>query len=363
MKCRLLLAFLTLLSVSFRIEAQEMLRTWDKGPLTWDDFQQVRDSEAPSYFCYSLNFYEDVVEMGDTTLLRRFATACMNCSQSWVNERNMHDMELRYNQLLFDLVECYRRELQTWLDQCADYRVNDLLNEVLESCALMLDTCEMATDCGRDAEAMEAWEEMVAEQLKKSPSEPKTAVPSAIFEEKASVTSGLGLAVQGFVGSLSSYFKPAVLLDADFGFIFKNHDLNVAVRMGYSNLNKEYELNAWQENERFFDCNVDLTYGYRINLTSTLSAVPFAGVSYLNYSLMEYTDNGLTKASFMPVAGIDWRIRYSTTYDLLSYEKEKSDDFMRVRCGVTYAHFNDLLDGLCFQVSVGFFFESCCLYR
>ena len=90
--------------------AQEELRTWDMGPLSWDDFT-LTDSSRGENHSY-LEFFFSIEEFPEGL----WAMAFMDTHQSWVDKNWRTDNELLYNQVIFDLVEWQRRQMQMALD-------------------------------------------------------------------------------------------------------------------------------------------------------------------------------------------------------------------------------------------------------
>ena len=95
-----------------------MPRAWEKGPLGWNNFTLVTESigEEHSYLEYSLDIENRKYENDGVTWWGKTAVANMDKNSTWVDKNHCTAAELRYNQVLFNIVELYRRHLQVDID-------------------------------------------------------------------------------------------------------------------------------------------------------------------------------------------------------------------------------------------------------
>lgn len=136
-----------------------MPRAWEKGPLGWNNFTLVTESigEEHSYLEYSLDIENRKYENDGVTWWGKTAVANMDKNSTWVDKNHCTAAELRYNQVLFNIVELYRRYLQVDIDTCGhadrDYYMQLLGNETSRYCR--------ETRYGADTAAVDWWDQQV----------------------------------------------------------------------------------------------------------------------------------------------------------------------------------------------------------
>ncbi len=146
-------------------QAQDTLRTWDRGSLTWDDFTMVDSSIGAehSYLEFMLDIEERDYAVNSFVWPKPelLAVALMNKSLSWVDSNHRTPAELHYNQVLFNIVEFYRRRMQVAIDTgglgCVDYYFRKLSYEVDSFCH--------STRYGADTTCVNRWERNLKRQL------------------------------------------------------------------------------------------------------------------------------------------------------------------------------------------------------
>ena len=115
MKIKIVIIFLANLILAYGLFAQNNTREWSQGKLTWDDFKEgkseLHESQI-SYFAYSFLFFPERQMFENALVVRNVARAHMDRNLSWVNPEYKTEQLLRYNQVIFDIVELYRRKLQ-----------------------------------------------------------------------------------------------------------------------------------------------------------------------------------------------------------------------------------------------------------
>lgn len=86
--------------------------------LIWADFRGKSVMEnTPSYMTAVLAINpEEIGQDNNSSQYRLIAVAAVNCEESYVDIDRVDDQRLRYHQLQFDLLEYYRRRLQTELN-------------------------------------------------------------------------------------------------------------------------------------------------------------------------------------------------------------------------------------------------------
>ena len=98
--------------------ADVALKSWSDGPLTWNDFLgQAVIKDEPSYMKAYLAITPAEMSSSKTNVLYRLeASALMNTTVSFADNKFRTAQRLRYHQLQFDVLEYMRRRLQAELN-------------------------------------------------------------------------------------------------------------------------------------------------------------------------------------------------------------------------------------------------------
>ena len=94
------------------------LKKWSDGPLIWADFRGKSEVDGvPSYLKATLSIASEEYQPGSKSASYRLsAEAVANCELSFADIDKVDDQRLRYHQLQFDVLEYYRRRLQSELN-------------------------------------------------------------------------------------------------------------------------------------------------------------------------------------------------------------------------------------------------------
>ena len=146
-----------LLAVVVAAQGQGRGRPWKRGALRLEDFGEVaaagRDN---SHLEYGITYTPAGITEGLHTYLFCRTSAAMYPTASWMAEGHADEAELAYNQVLFDLVEVYRRQMQQeamLLTKKMQYE--RLLAITLDHLDREIQTVQVATEAGRDSMALE----------------------------------------------------------------------------------------------------------------------------------------------------------------------------------------------------------------
>ena len=112
-----LIVILVELVFTFGLIAQEYRKEWADGKLTWEDFKEREGGQRISELKYYLGYNSGKQKYGNTIISRNIALGYMDSNLSWINPKHKTEQHLRYNQVVFDIVEVHRRRLQIELDR------------------------------------------------------------------------------------------------------------------------------------------------------------------------------------------------------------------------------------------------------
>lgn len=155
----MLAAMLVALSaVTLTAQGQSRGRSWKRGPLRADDFTAAAPAVDPanSHLEYDITYSLNGVDEGLNTYLYCRGAALVYPRQSWLADGHNDEVELVYNQAIFDLVEIYRRHMErnAFLMK-KRYQYNPLLEETLTQLNREVEALQAATDYGRDSVVLE----------------------------------------------------------------------------------------------------------------------------------------------------------------------------------------------------------------
>ena len=143
--------------------AQNALYSWDKGNLTWDCFKKVDTTigEEHSYLEFLLDMEEHMYYEFASVAVDYIACAYMDTTLSWVSKKHCTQQELKYNQVLFNIVELCRRRMQEDFDTTGtvnlDYYMRLASHEVDRYCR--------DTRYGADTAAIRQWDITVRNRM------------------------------------------------------------------------------------------------------------------------------------------------------------------------------------------------------
>jgi hypothetical protein len=205
----------------FEAIGQSVERLWEEGKLSWDDFkgEPFLESANSSELNYNLSYITTKKKVGDTTLFMFETRNYMNPGISWVKESDKSEQLLKYNQLLFDILEIHRRKLQSTLHRLDNiYRAEDKFRTEFEYCNQELRRFRKETKQGADLAALEYWEKRISTELGDNPFELIPEYDEGWFGYGMNAGFGTGL----LTGSIGDHFTPTFDFTYGFDFAIKN---------------------------------------------------------------------------------------------------------------------------------------------
>ena len=112
---RILLTIISIIII-VGVYGQENRKNWTDGKLTWNDFQEREQSIGVSELEYFLGYNTGKHKFNDTTVFRIQTFCYMDRNLSWIDKDFKNNQYLKYNQVIFNIAELYRRKLQYALD-------------------------------------------------------------------------------------------------------------------------------------------------------------------------------------------------------------------------------------------------------
>jgi hypothetical protein len=317
--CRLFAMLLIFLSGSYLPLAAQDIQ-WSDGPLSWDDFGELGESEDPSSLYFFLNQKMERIRKGSEVLIYWKAIAGLPEEKLAVKPGYKSPHFLMFHQTLFDMVELHRRRFQFALYRVgSSFEAAQVRQSELERCQYFMGQLYYETQVGADTAAVSFWHELIRYELSQID---RVVVPDY---KKSAFGYGLeiGLGSSMFTGEVGNRFASAFDLYYGFQFAYKKYMLLLDATIGFTSVSESfYHQELWEEDQRLTYFLVNAALGYRFRQARRLHIVPFAGIGFTEFAFSltdEEQDAGIKPpkvGELVPVAGVrfDYRFRVARNY-------------------------------------------------
>jgi len=219
------------------IIAQNYKKEWADGKLTWEDFTERKGGLNASELKYFLGYSSEKQVFKDTVVWRYVAFAYMDKSLSWVNPEYKTEENLRYNQLIFDIVEVHRRMLQMELDRVNSvFEIERRFQNIYSSCSDDIERFKSELDDEDNLNTIIFWEQQISTQLDRYKE-----IPIPKFENRSfGYAFHAGLGSGGFTGSIGKHFNPTVNFIFGFDVAYKKSIFYLNATLGGGKVKKDY---------------------------------------------------------------------------------------------------------------------------
>jgi hypothetical protein len=333
---------------------------WHEGPLSWSDFSERKvESKTPSELRFYLAYAPRKEKFQDTVLHRLAATCYLDRQASWVHPDHKTENLLRYNQVIFDIAELYRRELHLALSQAKTADLTQYqLQRISQKCFATVETMRRETGQGQDLAALAAWELLLREKLSGYAGDELPRFRKSRF--------GYGL-YGGFGGgtlshSLGRHFSQRGHGGYGFEFAYGPSVLFLNAVMAGGRVSREYPGGgeAWAAGQRSNLALGDLSYGYRVVDQAKVRLVPYVGLGLNEISeptkVPQVTPSRLVAYNFVAGLAADYKLRKALRLypHPLSQLRETAETNIRTKLHVSRAAFAPDLKGYAITLSAGF---------
>ena len=280
---------------------------------------QLSDFHAPkqpglggSEFYYQIGYDVRPTVPGSPPAIDAYCLMFRNLSR--VSETASNERTLAYNQVLFDLVEIYARQMKAKLIALkADRRFKQQAKQIeyLTNAQLGAEVSQFRSETGGgdDLAVLQRWQRQVVQRLYDVPDLVTTFRPAKI---------GLGIVVGGSVlmptGGLTKVLPTQVGLlygiDVAIGrtmVLLHLSQHNAPLRTGFKDRGQE-----WQDGMRVQTTLFDVGFGRAIYEGTRNRLIPFVGYRLLNLSPRDRADErykGFSLVSHTPTAGLLWDVK------------------------------------------------------
>lgn len=302
-----------------------MPRAWEKGPLGWNNFTLVTESigEEHSYLEYSLDIENRKYENDGVTWWGKTAVANMDKNSTWVDKNHCTAAELRYNQVLFNIVELYRRYLQVDIDTCGhadrDYYMQLLGNETSRYCRETRYGADTAAVAWWGSEVRRLMDTITPYMVEKHT--PALTVPE--YQATYNFGSTMGGGVKIFTGDLHDLFAPSGGFYLDFEGGYGRHYFTLAMYFGGGRCKPDSLTAVKPDNtllgtDDITTVDLNINYGFSVVDSRRFRITPFVGYGLQGVYYSEVDEMGGGPSEGCWRAGVDFK--FHLLNDITAYK-------------------------------------------
>ena len=308
-----LLTFSICLLAFALLQAQTDRRLWSQGPLTWNDFTVMPASSGQrSYLQYGIGYNPVRDTLDGVRCCYYRAESWMLPSSSWVTANHRDSNTLRFNQIIFDMLEVERRQLQQSINaNTNEIAYGEILRAASSSLSSRIESFSLLSHDGADTAVLSAFERQVAAELAQLPADYHPRYTARPFGYGLYV----GIGVTGSTGSMGKAFAPGAGLNLGFDFSYNRHLLILDGTLGLCKARQTFSLadpdgtvNTFPEGKLGGLLTINFGYGYTLvdNLRWQLSPFVALGIREFSYSGQDQ-NSSFAYARPEPVVGLQFR--------------------------------------------------------
>lgn len=306
---------------------EESVRYWDEGKLTWDDFEKRNfEGEGKCYLSPVFHTEYKTIKTGNLKYRKYITRTAFDKTNTWVRTEYISDRLLRYNQLILDIAEANRKDLDRDLNLNTNYSrsyiyehyTNKGLNEVTKLAE--------ESKGGDDITVIEKYEKEIASKLA---AVEKDSIPDPELKNWGAGYQ-LGYSTGIFTGAGNELFKPHHNMTLGFLFSYKRSHMILDMEIGGGKTRQEMLMTGsangvskdvvWPAGESFGHTGIDLDYGYAVYDGAIVKVCPIVGVgvSIMSKEFKEGDETiSTTMGGLQVLAGLNlnWKFSRSLTYN------------------------------------------------
>ena len=295
---------------------QKNIRFWEKGPLIWSDFSMVNQSigSEHSYLEFGLDVIDRQQDVSGVSIPVRTAVAYVDKEKSWVDSSFRTPAQLRYNQVMFNIVELHRRRLQVVVDTGGNVNMDYYMRLLTYEADSFCHSCNY----GNDTAEVLWWEREIRRQM-------DSVTPLMVEKHyQANLIEGyrpsgcfgmaMGLGTKFFTGPIYNYFAPSGGFYFDlFGGSWR-HNFDFGFYIGGGRCKPDSIVTTNLDNmlyatDRITTLDFHFDYGISVIDNMRLTVTPFVG-----FGLQGVYYNSQEEVSGGPSEGC-WRAGVDVQYD------------------------------------------------
>lgn len=348
-KNKLLLLFLINCAIAVNVKAQDNKKFWSDGKLNWKDFKENSINQGACELKYYLEYNYEKQKYKDTAVVRNVTSCYVNRDLSWINPEFKNEQYLRYNQVIFNITELYRRKLQYELDRTRSKKESNLKYiEIKQSCNTEIEEFIEKSENGKSIEIINQWEIEINNRL----------VQIKDHKIPAFVKNNFGFGIHAGYGScfasgdFNDYADPTTTMVAGFDLSYKKYIFYANIISTQWKMSKTYAPISDLGKHLPMDI-ISLSLGYTFFDNTKFKFAPFAGYAYHSSS-----DLGWEESSNGYILGLnaDVKLRHRIKYVPYKamFTSKIIEPVIRARLYVSNLNLNEDLNGYIINISLSF---------
>ena len=340
---------------------------WKKNILQWDHFLAEPDFSTlnQSQIYYSLGYNSKKIRKKDTIINTIVAIGQIDPALSWVKPESKNEQLLKYNQVVFDIAELYRRKLELVLLKSHPYSYDVGFKFQVNECNKMVSKMGNETQNGTDSLMVEAWSEKISNQLDSLPEFSYSDLKFGKLEYEI----GIGAGFNTFGNELADVYKNHFSLEYVLNLSYKKVNFLTSLYMGSTKTEQDINYNAiqWSTETRLNCFEVGASLGYTLWSNERHRLIPFLGINFFEVSRWDKTSsseelqNITSNTNFH--AGLYYNYSFLKSFNFLGniympYYKEAVDYGVFSKLFVSSIKMENAMNGLILNFSVGLTFRG-----
>ena len=345
------------LFISSGLIAQNQQKAWKDSKLQWEDFNGTIKDQGGFEFKYTIGYSTGKQKYGDTSVVRNTVECYMVKNLSWINPDYKTDQNLRYNQVIFDIVEIYTRKIQKEFDIISSISKYDrVFKNIYVECYNEIELFSNESNGGLDSNVIAVWEYKTSQEINEHQF---LKIPNyEIGEFGYGLWGGFGT---GFsTGSLGDHFSPIYSFVYGFDFSYGQSMLFLNATIAGAKIKQDYASDIrWSKGSKVGVSLGDLSYGYTFIDDDKYKITPFVGIGIIQHSLKnpDNTAERINMTDFNMSIGVNMDYKFATRINLIPDAligiREKSETSIRARLYITRARYNGDMKGLSINFAIG----------
>lgn len=348
-----------ILLITCNLNAQDYRKYWEEGNLTWEDFQAKPIKNYTTHLAYVLLYQTDKKVINNITYYGVFSDAYIDKSLSFVHTNIKDDYHLKYNQVIFNLVEIQKRQLQKRLYNLENiYEASNLLNDAKNQLDRKVLDFREEGNYGIQRDVTDNW-------LAKTTQKLQSTKPFELPDYKKSnwtygMFGGLDFGING--NEYKEIFNNTISLALGFEFSYKNIFMGLNMSFTNSKLNRDLIDNSLTipQGERSTIGLLNSYFGYPVYENKKIRITPFVGYGVTFLSEANKKDKEEVSAG-TSIFGLNFdlknkkRVNFTPTFlDL----REEGNSYFRARIFLSNSNFNSGLKGYILNIGLAYGFEA-----
>lgn len=347
---------------SLQTFGQSNERQWEAGDLTWEDFkgEPFISSSNSSELNYQLSYSTSKKKIGDTTLFIFQTRNFFNPNISWAKVSDKTDQLLRYNQVLFNILELHRRKLQSTLHRIENLSMAEEKFRIHSKASnYEIKKFQNETQQGTDLTSLDHWELRIAKELKSNPYEFVPEITDRNFGYGLNIGFGSGL----LTGTIADHFTPTFNFMFGFDFAFKNTLFYFNGTLAGDRVKSDYIEDGilWPTDLKTNVVIVDVSIGQTLLDNSNHKLTPFAGLGILEFTASnkegeQFEDHRIVNYGL--IYGLNYDFKFKKSFRLIpppywGNYRERVEHNIRIRLYATSGKFENM-KGTSINLTVGY---------